>query len=79
MDNFTLRQTLTINELTINLYSINNETIDIDYINNNSSEINRLQIPSDIIEYLELVNGVSKIEIYDINNNLLVNSSKLIL
>jgi hypothetical protein len=79
MDNFTLRQILILNELTIKLYSINDEPIDVDYINSNSSEINRLKIPSNIIEYLELVNGVSKIEIYDASNDLLVSSSKLIL
>jgi hypothetical protein len=79
MDSFTLRHTLTLNQLIIKLYSISDEPIDIDYINSNSSEINSLEIPSNIIEYLELVNGVSKIEIYDASNNLLVSSSKLIL
>jgi hypothetical protein len=78
MDSFTLRHTLTLNQLIIKLYSISDELIDIDYINSNSSEINSLEIPSNIIEYLELVNGVSKIEIYDASNNLLVSSSKLI-
>lgn len=77
MDDFILNRTLNVNEFIVKIYSINNEIIDNDYIDQNIETLNTLKMPNNIVEFLEPINGVSKIEIYDIDNNLLINSSKI--
>lgn len=74
---FILSYTLNINNYDVKLYTIDSDVIDIDYINNNLATINNLTIPSQMVEYLQEINGVSKIEIYD-NNTLVLNSSKIL-
>ena len=40
-------------------------------------ELNKAEYPSQIVQIIETLRGVSKIEVFDINHNLLVSSSLL--
>lgn len=78
-NNFILKTNLTINNYTIKLYHIENEDIDLSILADSISSISESDLPNIIIEKLENFNGVSKIEIYNTNNELLVSNEKIIL
>lgn len=78
MANFILQSNISINNFNVKIYSVENEIIDTDRLNLSLSDIVELDYPSKIVEKLQDINGVSKIEIYNENNELLLNSEKFI-
>lgn len=78
MPEFTLQQTLNIYNYIVKLYNINNEIIDIETVNTAVMTLNENSMPNNIVETLEQVSGVSKIQILDPDNTLILNSEKLI-
>jgi len=78
-DSFILAYELTINNYLIKLYGLDHISVDIAHINDNLLIINTLDTPKKLVEYLQEINGVSKIEILDQDNNLILNSSQIIL
>ena len=78
MANFILHSTLTINNFTVKIYNIENETIDDALVSSVLSDTNSLDYPNKIVEKLQDLYGVSKIEIFDEQNKLLVNSEKFL-
>lgn len=78
MVNFILHSTINVNNFTVKIYNIENETIDNSVISSALSDTNSLDYPNKIVEKLQDINGVSKIEIFDEQNNLLVNSEKFL-
>lgn len=78
MPNFVLHSTRTVNSFTVKIYHIDNETVENSAIDNALADASTLNYPSDIVEKLQYINGVSKIEVYDENNTLLLNSEKFI-
>jgi hypothetical protein len=77
--NFVLKDTLNINNFLVKLYHATDNDIDMSIVNTALSDTASLDFPSKIIEKLQDVAGVSKIEIYNSNNDLLVNSEKITL
>lgn len=77
--NFILKDTLNINSFIVKLYHNTNENIDMSIINSALSDTTILNFPSNIIEKLQDIDGVSKVEIYNNNNELLINSEKITL
>jgi ribosomal protein S24E len=78
MANFILHQTLNINTFTVKIYHIENENINSTDITNALSDTESLEYPSQIVEKLQDLYGVSKIEIFNEQNELLVNSEKFL-
>jgi hypothetical protein len=79
MANLILKDSLAINDFIVKLYYLENEDIDIIAVNELLGDTASLDFPSKIVEKIQDLTGVSKIEIYNTNNELLVNSEKLIL
>lgn len=79
MANLILKNVLNINNFIVKLYHLENEDIDMTAVNELLGDTNLLDFPNKIVEKLQDLSGVSRIEIYDINNNLLINSEKIIL
>lgn len=77
--NFILKDTLLVNNYTVKLYHIENEDIIMESITGALINLDSGALPNKIIERVELISGVSKIEIYDSNNELLINSEKIII
>lgn len=78
MANFDLKHTISINNYTIHLYSANEENIDINNVNSIVQTIESTDLASSIVDKLHEINGVSKIEVFDSENKLLINSEKII-
>jgi hypothetical protein len=76
MANFILQSTININNFNVKIYHIENETIDTNALNFSLSDIMLLDYPNKIIEKLQDINGVSKIEVYDEENHLLLVNEK---
>lgn len=79
MANLILKDSLTINNFIVKLYYLENEDIDLNAINQALGDTSLLDFPNKIVDKLQDTSGVSKIEIYNANNDLLINSEKLIL
>jgi hypothetical protein len=77
--NFVLKDTLTINNFIVKLYHKTNEDIDMSIVNSALVDTVALDFPNKIIERLENIAGVSKVEIYNSNSELLINSEKITL
>lgn len=69
---------MNIADYLINIYRLDTEILDLNSIIKNMNIINNLQSPSEIVEYLQEINGVSKIEVLDADGNVLLNSFKII-
>lgn len=78
MANFVLHSTININNFVVKLYNTDNETIDDVLVSNALSDMHTLDYPNKIVEKLQDLYGVSKIEIFDEQNKLLVNSEKFL-
>jgi len=76
--NFILKDTLIVNNYTVKLYHIENEDIIMESITGALVDLDPTALPNKIIERVEPISGVSKIEIYDSDNELLINSEKII-
>jgi hypothetical protein len=79
MANLILKDSLVINNFIVKFYCLENEDIDMIAVNELLGDTSLLDFPSKIVEKIQDLAGVSKIEIYNTNNELLVNSEKLIL
>ncbi len=79
MANLILKDSLTINNFIVKLYYLENEDIDLNFINQALGDTSLLDFPNKIVEKLQDTSGVSKIEIYNSNNELLINSEKITL
>jgi hypothetical protein len=77
--NFVLKDTLNVNNFTVKLYHNINEDIDMSIVNSVLTDTLVLDFPNKIIERLQDIAGVSKVEIYNSNNELLINSEKITL
>ena len=77
--NFVLKDTLNINNFIVKLYLNTNEDIDMSIVNSVLIDTLVLDFPNKIIERLQDISGVSKVEIYNSNNELLINSEKITL
>ena len=77
--NFVLKDTLNINNFTVKLYHSTNEDIDMSIVNTTLTDTLVLDFPNKIIEKLQDIAGVSKVEIYNSNSELLINSEKITL
>lgn len=77
--NFVLKDTLNINNFIVKLYQNTNEDIDMSIVNSVLIDTLALDFPNKIIERLQDIAGVSKVEIYNSNNELLINSEKITL
>jgi hypothetical protein len=77
--NFVFKDTLNINNFTVKLYHNINEDIDMSIVNSVLTDTLVLDFPNKIIERLQDIAGVSKVEIYNSNNELLINSEKVTL
>jgi hypothetical protein len=76
-DYFVLISTIQLDKYKTNLYRLNsennyvsNETIDSLY-----NQLNNLELASEIVEVLQILTGVVKIEVYNLSNDLLIDSS----
>ena len=78
MPNFILHSSRQVNSFTVKIYHIDNETVEASNIDSALADVSTLNYPSDIVEKLQDINGVSKIEVYDENNTLVLNSEKFI-
>lgn len=80
-NNFNLVHELSLDNYNIKLYKLASAILEVSLIsiNNLQSELNSKQYTKDIISLLETQNGISKIEVYDKNNNLLTSSGLLII
>lgn len=78
MANFILHSTININNFIVKLYNIDNETIDDVLVTDSLNDVETLDYPNKIVEKLQDLYGVSKIEIFDTDEKLLVNSEKFI-
>lgn len=78
MANFNLHATINVNSFIVKLYNIENESIDDVLVSSALSETSTLNYPNKIVEKLQGLYGVSKIEIFDEQNKLLVNSEKFL-
>lgn len=60
----------------VNLYSLGSSTyvVDPDTVNALTDTLNTKQYPREIVEALEGLSGIAKIEILDYDNNVLLNS-----
>lgn len=78
MTNFILQSTININNFNIQIYSLENELIDVNQFNFSLYDMASLDYPNKIVEKLQDINGVSKIEVFDESNNLLLVSEKFL-
>lgn len=80
-ENFDLIQEISLDNYNIKLYKFISDTteISIDFISSLQSELNTKIYTKDIIQLLQNQNGITKIEIFDKNNNLITSSSLLII
>jgi hypothetical protein len=78
MANFILQSTININNFNVKIYHTENETIDTAALSFSLSDIMSLDYPNKIIEKLQDINGVSKIEVFDEQNNLLLVNEKFL-
>lgn len=76
MNNFILFHTVNLSNFIVNIYSLGSSTyvVDADTINGLTDILNTKQYPREIVETLESLNGIAKIEVLDYDNNLLLNS-----
>lgn len=77
--NFLLKDTLNINNFIVKLYHYTNEDIDMSIVNGVLTDTLVLDFPNKIIERLQDIAGVSKVEIYNSSGELLINSEKITL
>jgi hypothetical protein len=77
--NFVLKDTLNINNFTVKLYHDTNEDIAMSIVNSVLIDTLVLDFPNKIIERLQDIAGVSKVEIYNSSGELLINSEKITL
>jgi oligoendopeptidase F len=75
-DYFVLISTIQLNKYKINLYRLNSEN---NYVSNETisslyNQLNNLELASEIVEVLQVLNGVVKIEVYDLFDSLLIDS-----
>jgi len=70
--------TINLSEYILHLYV--NNSFDLDLLTNELfiNKLNTQEYPRGIVEQLELVGDLTKIQIYDINNNLVLSSEYLI-
>jgi hypothetical protein len=76
-DYFVLISTIQLDNYKINLYRLNSEN---NYISNETidslyNQLNNLELASEIVEVLQILTGVVKIEVYNLSNDLLIDSS----
>lgn len=76
-DYFVLISTLQLDKYKINLYRLNSENnyVSNEAINSLYNQLNNLELASEIVEVLQSLTGIVKIEIYDLSNDLLIDSS----
>jgi hypothetical protein len=73
---YSLIKTINLSNFIVKLYQLKNETnLDSVELENKILSLNDNLLPKDITSILHLVNGVSKIKIYDQNRKLLIDSS----
>lgn len=78
---FDLVHELYLNNYNVKLYKLVSTSLEISLVNINNlqSELNNKQYTKDIVELLQTQAGISKIEVFDKNNNLLTSSGLLII
>ena len=78
---FDLAHEIILDNYNIKVYKLKSSPIEVSLINLNSlqSELNSKTYTKDIIQLLQNQNGITKIEIFDKNNNLITSSSLLII
>lgn len=79
-ETFTLRYTIPLNQYIVKLYTLSNNT---DYISPTTidsliSELNTLEFASEIVEIVQVLTGIVKTQIYDLSDNLLIDSGIII-
>lgn len=78
MANFNLQQTLQVYSYNVEVYSLENETLNLTLVSQAVASLTESSMPNHIVEVLEVISGVSKIRVLDLNNNLILNSEKYI-
>lgn len=68
-----------IKNFIIKIYTIDKEHLDSESINSTIPALHDTEYAKEIIDSLQNINGVSKIEVLNLDNNLLISSSKIIL
>lgn len=78
--NFTLISEITLNYYIAKIYRFDTTTIYVDQttIDDITPNLNAQQYASEIVELLQVLPGVSKIEIYNKSNGLLISSGVLV-
>jgi hypothetical protein len=79
-DVFTLIYTISLNKYILKLYTLNNNNnyIDQSTIDSLMNELNNLELASEIVEIVQILPGIVKTQIYDLYNNLLIDSGIII-
>ena len=73
MINHTLRESINLNKFLVNVYSDSDENIDIGQLNTMINVLQQQEHAKDIIDLMQNINGVSKLEIIYENRVILVN------
>lgn len=77
--NFVLNDQIMIKNFIIKIYTVDTDHLDSEGVNSKIPELHDTESGKEIIDSLQNINGVSKIEVLDLDNNLLISSSKIIL
>lgn len=74
---FELITQINLDRFIVKLYKLNTATsvVSVETINSLTSTFNNQQYPKDILNIIESLEGVTKVEIFDLNNELLIDSS----
>jgi hypothetical protein len=75
-DEFILISTIALDRYTIKIYRLNsqNEYVSEEIIESTRLQLNLLEVPSEIVEVVQNLPGVVKTQVYDLSNNLLIDS-----
>lgn len=79
-NHFILYHTINLSAFIVKIYTLDSSanTIDYDYLNSLTNILNKEKYPRGILEQLESINEIAKVEIFDYNNNLILNSQILL-
>lgn len=74
---FELYTELNLDKFLIKLYKFNTaiDVVTVETIQNMTTSLNTLNIAKEVLEILENLQGITKIQIYDLDNTLLIDSS----
>lgn len=74
---FELITQINLDRFIVKLYKLNTESsvVDLTTINSLTSNLNNQEYPKDILSIVESLQGITKVEIFDLNNQLLIDSS----